>query len=232
MGGASEVRHRPGAGLVIGLIGALAVVLSLTTLPWVAEGGNEATFSDIRDFYEHSDDLGPAPVDPGTVDPGTVPPAGQLPPDGSQIPAPPVSPEMAPTAAIQQAPSAENTYLEAYTSFGWIGVISGVCLAVLFATLLVPSSKAWRMVTGFLTASILGLILNAADSDGTVGPRVSGAIAALVASVGHGVAIYSLFSEEFAPDPAVGVWVGVAGLAAVVVGCIMGTRSEQVQAYG
>jgi len=47
----------------------------------------------------------------------------------------------------------------------------------------------------------------------------------------HGYAVYDLFGEDVAPDPALGVWAGVGGLVLVLVGCVMGTRTERLPAY-
>jgi hypothetical protein len=86
------------------------------------------------------------------------------------------------------------------------------------------------MLTGFFMAGMIGVGLNAADDEGSVAPKLCGALMTLVAAGLHGAAIWSLFSGEFAPDPATGVWAGVAGLVIVFVGCIVGTRRERVNA--
>jgi hypothetical protein len=49
------VRHRPGLGLVVGLAGLLLAILSLTALPWISEGSDDATLSDIRGQFEGID---------------------------------------------------------------------------------------------------------------------------------------------------------------------------------
>ena len=46
----------------------------------------------------------------------------------------------------------------------------------------------------------------------------------------HTYALSILFGADDSPDPAIGVWAGVAGLLAPVVGCLVGTRTEQVPA--
>lgn len=219
MGGV--VRHRPGLGLVLGLMGALALVASLTMLPWVEAGGQEVTFSDIRDAYENVDELTNAPLAPPPAPEGSTGSSGF---DASDIP---TTGEITETAEN----TGKNAYLEVYTAWGWIGVLAGVSVAILFATLVVPSSKGGRLVTGFLTAGLLGLLFNVGDDEGRFGPRISGAVATLGAGGLHVAAIWALFSEELSPDPAVGVWVGVGGLLAVFVACIVGTRTERVAAY-
>jgi hypothetical protein len=115
-------------------------------------------------------------------------------------------------------------YLDAFGTWGWIAVIAVASVAVLFSTLLVPASHGGRMGTGFLTAGILGLLINAVDRRGSVGPRLSGALGALVAGAYFGGAGAALYGGEFAPDMAIGWWAGVAGLALVFVGCLIGTR--------
>ena len=52
--GPALVRHRPGAGLVLGLIGLALLLASLTALPWISSGGEDATFSDIRDALDEA----------------------------------------------------------------------------------------------------------------------------------------------------------------------------------
>ncbi|MGH9213218.1 MAG: hypothetical protein ACRD2C_21495, partial [Acidimicrobiales bacterium] len=41
-----------------------------------------------------------------------------------------------------------------------------------------------------------------------------------------------LFSGDGAPDPAIGVWAGHLGRLAVFIGCLIGTRTEQVAPTG
>jgi hypothetical protein len=242
--GPTVVRHRPGFGLVLGLAGAIALVVSLTMLPWISEGGEDASFSDIREIYENVDDLTESPLTGGagstpapTTPPGSSldPTATSVPPDGGGSLGQPVAPSI-PTAdevADTAETTGKNAYLEFYTKWGWIGVLVALSVAVLFTTLVVPSNKAGRMLTGFLMAGFIGLGLNAADDEGGVAPKICGALATLVAAGLHGAAIWALFSEDLAPDPAVGVWAGAGGLAIVFVGCIVGTRRERVNAaYG
>ena len=106
-----------------------------------------------------------------------------------------------------------------------------VRIAVVFATWAVPRSKSGRMVTGFLIAGVIGLAVNAADEEGTVGPRVSGALVTLLAGGLHAFAVLDLYGDDYAPDPAWGVWAGFAGLLLVLVGCVMGTRIDRSPAY-
>jgi hypothetical protein len=252
------VRHRAGVGLVLGAVGVLALVLSLTALPWVSAGGDEATFSDIRDAFDALDDFGGVG---GTPDPPdvTVPPVdGSLPGGGSMgdpvspVPPPgvrrqeppvgvPVTPPGAPDPGVPVSPGdiepgppppagLDSEYLEAYVMAVWLVVVAMAALAVVFATWVVPRSRGGRMATGFLMAGVLGLAVNAVDGEGTVGPRVAGALVLLLCLGAHGAAVYDLFGEDLAPDPAWGVWVGIGGLVLALLGCVMGTRTERVPA--
>ncbi len=246
MVGSTVVRHRPGFGLVLGLAGAIALVLSLTTLPWVSQGGEEASFSDIRDVYENVDDLTVSPLSGGagsgqvptattTPSGGSLDPTATTTPEGGGSFGQPVGPELPTPSEVADTAetTGKNAYLEFYTKWGWIGALVGVSLAILFAMLVVPSNKAGRMLTGFLMAGLVGLGLNAADDEGGVAPRICGALVTLLAGALHAGAVWSLFSEELAPDPAVGVWAGLGGLAVVLIGCVAGTRRERVNsAYG
>jgi hypothetical protein len=246
VGGPTVSRHRPGIGLILGLAGAAALVLSLTTLPWISGGGQDVSFSNIREAYEHIDDRTESPLTAGTGSAGQAPTdssGGSVDPSvtsttavegGGSLGVPVDPPDLPSTDQVvdDAENTGKNTYLEFYTKWGWIGVLAGVSLAILFTTLVVPSNKAGRMLTCFFTAGMLGLLINAADDEGKVAPRVCGALMTLAMAGLHGVAIWALFSEDLAPDPAVGVWAGAAGLAAVLVGCIAGTRHERVSAYG
>lgn len=49
------VRHRPGVGLVVGMLGFLLTVLSYVALPWISEGGEDVSLFDIRDQFEGID---------------------------------------------------------------------------------------------------------------------------------------------------------------------------------
>ena len=63
--GASAQKFRPGAGLVVGILGLVALVLSFTALPWATGGGEEASFQDIRDAV--TSDVYLAPASPEVV---------------------------------------------------------------------------------------------------------------------------------------------------------------------
>ena len=53
--------------------------------------------------------------------------------------------------------------------------------------------------------------------------RLAGALV-VPAAAAHAAALWVVFTGDGAPTPAVGVWIGVCGLAAVFVGCIIGPR--------
>ena len=55
--GPPQLRHRPGAGLVVGLVGLAMLVASLAGLPWISVGGEDATLRDIGDAYSALDGL-------------------------------------------------------------------------------------------------------------------------------------------------------------------------------
>jgi hypothetical protein len=222
------VRHRPGPGLALGLAGLVLLLLSLTVLPWVSEGGEDASFGDIRDAFDAADDYGTS-VEPAMsgVRQQELPPIGE--------PVEPPIPEYTVPEYPTPSPSAtssETDFIELYVDLLWISVVVMGAVAVLFATWAVPRSKSGRMVTGFLIAGVVGLAINAADEEGTVGPRVSGALVTLLAGGLHTFAVFDMYGDDYAPDPAWGVWAGFVGLLLVLIGCVMGTRIDRSPAYG
>lgn len=239
------MRHRPGIGLALGLAGIALLLLSYAALPWASAMGEDANFSDIRDAYSRSSDdtipYGGGGEDGQDVDPTDIIPPPLTPPPPvepspvglqQQDPGLPPSPGGDLTPQAPTASSSDNDFMEVYVEALWYGVIAMALVAVVFATWIVPRSHGLRIVTGFLSAGVLGLLINAADADGRVGPRVSGAIVALMCLGVYGYALSILFGEEFSPDPAIGAWAGAAGLVLVVVGCITGTRTDRVPAHG
>jgi hypothetical protein len=46
----------------------------------------------------------------------------------------------------------------------------------------------------------------------------------ILAGLAHGAALWVVFTGKGAPDPAFGVWLGVGGLACVLLGCIIGPK--------
>jgi hypothetical protein len=250
--GAAVVRHRPGGGLVLGLIGAIALLLSFTALPWVSAGGEDVTFPDIRDAFEAIDDLDsggsvdvPDVTVPPSVDEGDVSGGGPLGPVVTP-PGMPVSPEdtvpgespLGPVVSpddlgtpVQAAGGDETEFVEIYAKGLWVVVAVMTVVAVVLSTWLVPRSRGGRVVSGFLMAGIVGMAVNLADEEGTVGPRVSAALVVLLCLGVHGYALIDLYGDTFAPDAAWGVWAGVAGLVVALIGCVMGTRIERVPAH-
>ena len=186
----AEVRHRPGAGAVVGALGLLLVLMSLFGLPWVSEGGQDVSFPDIREIYDGLPRSVPGPAGGGSA----------------------------------------GDYFELYAQFGWIIVIGLTVAAVTVATLIVPTSPVGRVVIGCLTFGFLGAIVMALDKKGTVGPKVCGAFLVLGAAAIQGMAVHVLFDETGA-SPGYGVWLGALGLVAVLVGCLMGTRTEESPNY-
>ncbi len=73
---------------------------------------------------------------------------------------------------------------------------------MLFATILSPKSFALSLILGFR--------------------RLSGALVVL-AAIAHGAALWVVFWGD-GPTPAIGVWAGVGGLAAVFVACLLGPK--------
>jgi hypothetical protein len=73
----------------------------------------------------------------------------------------------------------------------------------MISTILAPRSFALSLLLGFR--------------------RLSGFVTVLVGAA-HGAALWIVFSGDGAPTPAPGVWLGVGGLAAVLLGCILGPK--------
>jgi len=148
-----------------------------------------------------------------------VPDAGQqtgstLPEGG--VPAPGEVADAAAGAAEQEARDTAGTvatgainggkrwYLELYAERLWLGVAGVAVAAVVLGTLLAPRSRAASLVLG--------------------GRRLAG-FSTVGAGLAHGAAVWIVFfSGDGAPTPAYGVWLGVGGLAAVLLGCIIGPR--------
>ncbi|HEY8543819.1 MAG TPA: hypothetical protein VIL36_02185, partial [Acidimicrobiales bacterium] len=117
-----------------------------------------------------------------------------------------------------------DDYMEVYAGGLWVATLLFAALAVLVATLLVPTSPVARVLVGCITFGVVGAIVMAADKKGTAGPRICGVFMAIVAGALHGFAVFALFDGP-GPSPAYGVWLGFLGVAAIVVGSLMGTRT-------
>ncbi|HET6954538.1 MAG TPA: hypothetical protein VFI47_29510, partial [Acidimicrobiales bacterium] len=228
-GGASApfvVRHRPGIGLIVGLLGLLGIVLAHTSLPWISEDGVEVTFSDIRDAFAGDGGGAPSGATPTvTVPEVSLPPGVTLPPG-----APPAGQVVTPPAAPAGSAGDELEYLERYAGWVWYVVLGLGLTAVLSGTLLVPRDRAARVATGFLAGGLLGAVASLADRDGEVAHRVAGAFGAIGAGTLCGFAVADVFPDKGGPSPAAGVWAGIGGLLLVLLGCVLGTRTERVPA--
>lgn len=238
-GSRTELRHRPGAGLAIGLVGVALLLLSYVALPWASGGGVDADFSDIRDMYSSSTEYRPTGVGDSRGEgggPTEVPMPPVAPPtvglrQQEPVPPPPPTPVPGPGTGPTAVPvTGEDEFMELYVEVFWYGILAMTVVAVVFATWLVPRSRGLRIVIGFLVGGLLGLVINAVDEQGKVAPRLTGAMIAVLCLGVHGYALSILFGDDYSPDPAIGVWTGVAGLIAVLVGCVVGTRTEQVPA--
>jgi hypothetical protein len=192
-----------GLGALIGFAGLAAFLASLLVLPWFVDDGREVTLADIRSAFTV------AQTDPDV-----------LLPDGPEAPPPDLtegapSPDQVGAAVEQQAreaaaqaaasaiDSGRSRYLELYTDTLWLVLAGAVTLATVFSTILSPRSFALSLILGFR--------------------RLSGAVTVLAGMV-HGAALWVVFTGTGAPDPATGVWIGVGGLVAVLVGCIVGPK--------
>jgi hypothetical protein len=176
-------------------------VLGLAVLPWFEAGGQEATLADIRTAFSVAD------TDPDEL----LPDPADLPVSVPSIPSPDdvtatvqdaVRDEAA-RAAASAIDSGKARYLELYTNTLWMAAIGAAALAVVFSTILTPRSTVGALVLGVRTLAGLAVIL---------------------AGAAHGVALWVVFSGAGAPSPAVGVWLGVGGLAGVLLACVLGPK--------
>jgi hypothetical protein len=232
--GPAQLRHRPGAGLIVGLVGLALLVASLAGLPWISVGGEDATLRDIGDAYSALDGLDAgdggifAPPDvtaPDVSVPDITLPDGSSPDDG-------LGPVVTPPGTVDDTytpPSSADLepFHELYAKGLCWAVAVWAALALVVAALWVPRGKGGRMGLGFVVGGLVGLVANALDEQGRVGPRVTGAFVAVVCLAAHAAAAMEIFGEDGAPDPAIGVWAGGVGLLLVVVGCAIGTRTEE-----
>ena len=183
-----------GAGFLFGASGLACFLLALLVLPWFEVGGREVTLADIRQSFSVA-----------ATDPDTLPGAD----GGSAAPETPtdVVEDQARDVGAQLAASAIDSgrarYLEIYTETLWLVLAVGVSLAVLFSTILSPRSTVLSLLLGFR--------------------RLSGLFTFLAILV-HGAALWVVFNGTNAPDPAFGVWLGLGGLGAVFLGCILGPK--------
>lgn len=188
-----------GAGAVVGTVGLGCFVLALLVLPWFSAGGQDITLADIRTAFTIPETQ-PEDILP---DNGEEEPATSIGP----IPSPDAVEDAARDAAAEAAAQAIDTgkarYLELYVERLWLVGAVGVALAVLFSTILAPRSFALSLLLGFR--------------------RLGGLVTVLV-GLAHGAALWIVFTGDGAPTPAFAVWLGLGGLGAVLVGCILGPK--------
>jgi hypothetical protein len=195
-----------GAGAFLGFTGLVCFLLALLVLPWFEAGGQEVTLANMREAFTL-----PA-TDPSTL-PGatdqsttTVAEARALPsPDQIQDAVENEVRDAATEAAASAIDTGKARYLELYTETLWLVLAIAVSLAVVFSTILSPRSFALSLLLGFR--------------------RLSGFVT-ILAGIVHGAALWIIFEGTGAPTPAFGVWLGVGGLAAVFVGCIVGPKKR------
>ncbi|HET6948888.1 MAG TPA: hypothetical protein VFI47_00830 [Acidimicrobiales bacterium] len=192
-----------GFGALVGVAGLACLLAALLALPWFEAGGREVTLSDLREAFTLAE------TDPDDLVPGDT--GGTLPDLSEGVP----SPEQVSDAVEQQArdaaaetaasviDSGRSRYLELYTDVLWMVVAGAAALAVVLSTILSPRSFALSLLIGL---------------------RGLSAAATVAAGIAHGVALWVVFSGEGAPDPAFGVWLGLGGLAAVLLACIVGPK--------
>ena len=211
-----------GLGALFGVAGLGCFLAALVVLPWfvltVPAGGDSETgvdeefrLEDIRSSFT------PAETDPEDLLADAEPEAGAgtepgaiTVPDGIPTPeelgeaAEDQARDVAATTAASALDEGKARYLELYADTLWMVVGGAVTLAVVFSTILAPRSFALSLLLGFR--------------------RAAGAVTVLAAAA-HGAALWVVFSGSAAPTPAWGVWLGVGGLAGVLLGCVIGPKS-------
>jgi hypothetical protein len=183
-----------GAGFFIGASGLACFLLALLVLPWFEAGGREVTLADIRESFTLA-----------ATDPASVPGAesgGDAASDPAEL-AESQARDIGARMAASAIDSGRARYLEIYTETLWWVIAVGVSLSVLFSTILTPKSAVLSLLLGFR--------------------RLSGLVTILAGFV-HGAALWVVFTGTNAPDPAFGVWLGLGGLGAVLLGCILGPK--------
>lgn len=249
-----RLKHSQGPGLLIGLGGAVALLLSFFVLPWFSVGGEDVSFSDMRDAFNADDATGAATSSAGMVpdttvlDPSaTVPPVTSIDPDqptfntvsppgfddsgtGTPVTVPPLDGSGQVPSVSPPDYNDHSDQLEAFTDWGWGVALWVAVIGVVFTCLVVPSDRVARALTGTLVLPCLGWV-NLVDRDGSSAPRVLGGLAGLYGVlIVVGNAWYLFWDNEGSPDPGLGALLGIAGAIAVFVACCMGTRKEWVPA--
>jgi hypothetical protein len=192
-----------GLGTLFGVVGLVGFLLALIVLPWFTVGGEDVKLSDIRtsfDVAKTDPDTVLPDVDTGPTStlPGGLPSPGDVPGKVEQQ-----GRDLAAQAAANAIDSSKSRYLKLYANTLWLVAAVGIGLAVLFSTILSPRSTALSLLLGLR--------------------RLAGSFTVLV-GIAHGAALWIVFTGKGAPSPAIGVWIGVAGLACVLLGCIIGPK--------
>lgn len=191
-----------GAGALVGVVGLACFLLGLIVLPWFTAGGQEVTLADLRTAFTVAENPPDEPQSGPTDD--VLSPDGGIPtPDELTDAAEQQVRDTAAAAAADAVDSGKARYLELYTERLWMGVAVAAAAAVVFSTILAPQSFALSLLLGFR--------------------RAAGAVTVL-AGIAHGAALWVVFTGQAAPTPAWGVWLGVAGLCGVLLGCIVGPK--------
>jgi hypothetical protein len=248
MPGQTHIRHRPGVGLALGLLGLALLILSHTALPWYSidlpDGSSESvTLSKIGDDLNDLHDtvvnggLSQPESDPTATVPETIPPLTDS--DGNPIGVP-VTPPLGdpsdpggigtPVSPVGGAAEVDEDYafLRYYANGSWIMLVVGGTFAVVFACWFVPRSRGGRGVTGFLMFGIFGLIINLVDEKGAVGSRIAAVANLLVCTALYGAAVVKVFNHDGSPGWGPAIYLGAVSLLLMLVGCAIGTRRETV----
>jgi hypothetical protein len=197
------LRSPVGLGALLGVGGVAAFLAALLVLPWFTAGGEGVTLADIRSAFTVPE------TDPSDVVPGAGEGAGSTLPDGIPTPgevtdaAEQQARDAAGEAAAGAIDSGKSRYLELYAGTLWVVVAAAVSLAAVVSTLLAPRSAALSLLLG--VRRLAGLVV-------------------VLAGLAHGAALWIVFTGDGAPSPAFGVWLGVGGLVAVLLGCVVGPR--------
>ncbi len=174
-------------------------------LPWFEALGQEVGLDDIRTAFTVTetdpDDLLPADGAPPSTLPDGVPSPDEVTGAVTDAVEQRVRDEAA-RAAAAALDSGRARYLELYADTLWLVVAGAVVVAVVASTVFAPRSAALSLLLGVR--------------------RLAGVVIVLAAAA-HGAALWVVFGGT-GPSPAAGVWAGVAGLAAALVGCIVGPR--------
>jgi hypothetical protein len=239
--GQTHIRHRPGVGLALGLVGLALLILSHTALPWysvdLADGSSESvTLSEIGDGLSElhesvvSGGLSVPEPDPTATVPATIPPVTDV--SGGPIGVPVTPTPVSPTPVSPVGGSAEvdedYAFLRYYANGSWIMLVVFGVVAVVFSCWWVPRSRGGRGVTGFVMLGIFGLIVNVVDERGAVGSRICAVGSVLVGTVLHGAAVVKVFNHDGAPGWGPAIYLSFGGLLLMLVGCAIGTRRETV----